>query len=80
MLSMLGKNFSKQNFKAFLLIFPRKKALTYHADCLLRRHFLGKRKKISIMISKLEKFQQTIFWNIFSYFSQKIKALIFHTD
>ena len=36
-LCMLGKHFSRQHFEIF--IFNRKLALTFHANCLLRRQF-----------------------------------------
>ena len=36
---MLFKNFSRWQFEIFFLIFPRKSALTVHANCLLWRHF-----------------------------------------
>ena len=45
MLSMLGKSFNRQHFEIFFLISPRKQALTFFANCLLkttRPFFLGK--------------------------------------
>ena len=39
MLSSLGKIFSRQHFKIFLLFFPRKQNLTFHANCLQWRQF-----------------------------------------
>ena len=39
MLSMLGKNCSRHHFEIFFLFFPRKKDLTCHANCLLRKQF-----------------------------------------
>ena len=32
---MLAKNFSRQHFEIFFLLFPRKQALAFHANCLL---------------------------------------------
>ena len=54
--STLGKIFSTQHFEIFLLIFPRKQDLTFHANYLQWRQFegnarscfLGKIRKMSI--------------------------------
>ena len=32
---MLGKNYSRRHYETYLLIFPEKKILTFHANCLL---------------------------------------------
>ena len=37
--SMLGKDFSRRQFKMFFLFFHTKLALTFHANCLLRRQY-----------------------------------------
>ena len=42
---MIGKNFS-QHFELFFLIFPRKQALTFHANCLLRKQFASNVKPV----------------------------------
>ena len=54
MLSMLCKNFIRQDSTFFFLFAPEKKALEFHANCLLRDnlhemskpYFLGKKRKI----------------------------------
>ena len=33
LLSMLGKNFSRQHFEILFLIFPRQQTLTFHTNC-----------------------------------------------
>ena len=60
--SILGKKKSGDSILKFFLIFPRKEALTFHANCLLRRqsawnvkaYFLGKIGKISLICRLLE--------------------------
>ena len=39
LLSMLGKNFSRQHFEIFFLFFFSRKETLFHANCFLRNHF-----------------------------------------
>ena len=56
-LSMLGKNFSRWQFEIFFFIFPQKKALTFHANYLLRNCqslFSGIIREVSSVLSSAE--------------------------
>ena len=71
---MLGNNLSSQHFGIYFHIFPRKQALTFHANCLqeticmkCQNLFSGKNKKIIINLLSVE-FAQRVVKVIFFFF------------